>query len=269
MRSGIILVAVSVGAAGCGSRPPVNEPQRASHPPPPVDPSRPPPASVAANGNHGACAVRDADTKVRAQMIDRGAALVFTTSDDVAHLRDRAAYVSVPASLTNVAPRLDKIQYGVRLVFEVESSDDVPMVRRGIREHARQIAKTCGLVLAAPTDWTAEQRMRAESSRPAERPKAQSKATQATKASTEKQKEAQADKSKGKPAAKTDAKPNAKPAEKPKPPNSPTNARKPREHLFPQKALPAEGQATPRSSVAGTTPDSIDARRAKSDRLKA
>jgi hypothetical protein len=238
MRSGIIFVALSVGAAACGSNPQVGQPTRISRSPsPPINPttaSTSPVAASTATGQHDACAVRDADTKVGAQMVDRGAALVFTTSDDVANLRDRAAYVSVPASLANVPPRVDKIQYGVRVIFEVETSGDVPMVRRGIREHARQIAKTCGLVLAAPTDWTAEQRRRAES-RPAESPNAQSKATHATKASKEKQKEAQADKSKGKPAAKTDAKPKAKPAEKPKPPNSPTNASKPREHLLPQK----------------------------------
>ena len=82
-------------------------------------------------------------------MIERGAALVFTTSDDVRYLRQRVAQLSLSAPLRTVQPRFDNIQGGVRLVFEAETAGDRAIVQRVVREQAREIAKTCGMVLAA------------------------------------------------------------------------------------------------------------------------
>jgi hypothetical protein len=182
-------------------------------------------------------------------MVDRGAALVFTTSDDVPSLRERVAQLSVPGSLENAGSRFDNIQNGVRLVFEAQTSVAVPALQRNVSEHARQIAETCGLVLTAPTDWATDQQRRAESLARTARPTGRSEATPNTKAVEGKQKTSEADKSKGKPAtpaAKSAPKPKSAPAEIPKP----KDTSKPKEDKLPKE----DGKKPPIPRLPGPQP---------------
>ena len=166
--------------AGCGSDAPVRNPSWTS---PRRAPDRSSPPTPRIDGRTTAqrapaCAAESAETTVRAQIVDRGAALVFTTSDDVGRLRERVSALSVPASLDSAHHRIDKIQDGVRLVFEAEGSQRVAVVQQDVVRHAREMAQSCGLVLGAPTNWNDEQRHRAESSasRPPRRSREQSPA---------------------------------------------------------------------------------------------
>lgn len=95
------------------------------------------------------CALRTARARVGAVELDRGAALVFTTSDDIGVLRRRVAELDVPPQLERVRPRLDNVHGGIRVVFEA-APENVAAVQREVHDHARWISKTCGLVLAPP-----------------------------------------------------------------------------------------------------------------------
>jgi hypothetical protein len=226
--------------AGCGASAPVRKPSWTS-PRPIADRFSQPPALIdglMAGDRGDACAVRSAETTVRAQIVDRGAALVFTTSDDVGTLRERVSALSVPAFLRSTHHRFDKIQDGVRLVFEAEGGQEVAAVQQDVVRHAREMAKSCGLVLAAPTDWNVEQQQRAESSAsaagPSRRTEELSKKAAQPGPKAEKPKEKKhpgaTPKSEGNP---KPAAPQApKPADKPK--QSPKQELKPREDRKPE-----------------------------------
>jgi hypothetical protein len=227
------VAALSVVVAGCGSNPPTAHSPRVS-----AQPIEPPIHSVAlvpATAPRGdPCNVRSGEVRVGAQTIERGAALVFTTSDDVRNLRQRVARLSVSTSLRTVQPRSDNIQGGVRLVFEAETAGEGAIVQRVVREHAREIAKTCGMVLAAPGEWSAEQQ-REESSPAAANSPVSSEASEKTSAARDKQKESAADKSDStKPPAKDDPKPEPDPA-KQKPEEKPKDSDKPKDDKIPKE----------------------------------
>jgi hypothetical protein len=210
--------------AGCGSGAPVRQPSwtsprraldRSSQPSPRID-------GHTTAERAPACAAESAETTVRAQIVDRGAALVFTTSDDVGRLRERVSALSVPAFLESAHHRIDRIQDGVRLVFEAEGSQQVAVVQQNVVRHASEMAQSCGLVLGAPTDWNDEQRQRAESSasRPPRRSQEQSPAAALPS-------RPDIDKPKEKPRASATPNPEATP--KPAPLHTPKPADKPKE----------------------------------------
>jgi outer membrane biosynthesis protein TonB len=189
------------------------------------------------------CTVRSAETTVRAQIVDRGAALVFTTSDDVGTLRENVSALSVPAFLHSTDHRFDKIQDGVRLVFEAEGGQEVAALQQGVVRHAREMAKSCGFFLAAPTDWNVEQQQLAESSASAASPsrrgeKGSTTAAQPGRPNSDKPKEKQqtnaAPKPEPKPAPAQASKPADKPKEKPKHELKPREGRKPEIPRFPR-----------------------------------
>jgi hypothetical protein len=228
MRLAVVLVIVSLFAAACGGARSVREPPSA--PPPAAQPVVAVPPAPATPGDTS-CGLRASDARVGAQDVDRGAALVFTTSDDVAWLRRRVSDLEVPDSLERAESRSDNIHGGVRLVFEAGALGDVATVRREVRAHAKQMAKTCGLVLAAPRDRTAERAERAET--PAARPKADAKPGRTSPAPTK------ADKPKPKKAPpKSDAKPKPKPADTPKAKEKPKPDLQPKPDKKPLPRLP-------------------------------
>jgi hypothetical protein len=242
------VAALSVVVAGCGSNPPsAQSVQVSARPPePPADST----ALVPATARRGdPCDVRSGEVKIGAQIIERGAALVFTTSEDARQLRQRVAQLSVLTPVRTVQPRFDNIHGGVRLVFEAETAGDRAIVQRVVDQHAREIAKTCGMVLAAPGEWSAEQQ-REESSRAADSP-ASSERSDDTPAARDTQKESDTDKSDStKPPDKADAKP--EPAKQPKPENEPKDSDKPKDDK-----MPKEDEKPPIPSLPGPRPDPI------------
>jgi hypothetical protein len=245
------IAALSVVVAGCGSNPPSAQSARVSDRPlePPTDSA----ALVPATARRGdACNVRSGEVKVAVQIIERGAALVFTTSDDVRDLRQRIAQSSVSAPVRTVQPRFDNIQGGVRLVFEAEAARDRAVVQRAVDEHAREIATTCGMVLAAPGEWSAEQQ-REESSRAAADSPVSSAPSDDRPAAQDTQKASDADTSdRTKASDKSDAKPEPGPAKQPKPENEPKDSDKPKDDK-----IPKEDEKPPIPSLPGPRPDPI------------
>jgi hypothetical protein len=241
------IAALSVVVAGCGSQSPT-----ARYAPTSVRPigqASDSTALVPATARRGdPCGMRSEEAKVGAQMIERGAALVFTTSDDVHELRQRARDVTVLGSLRTVQPRFDNIRGGVRLVFEADTAGDVSNVQRVAREQAREIAKTCGIALAAEGEWEAEQQ-RDESSTRERDSRASSEASRSTPAARDTQKESEADKSDtSKPPAKAEAKP--EPAKDPKPEDEPKDSDKPKDDKAPK-----DDEKPPVPPLPGPEPD--------------
>jgi hypothetical protein len=229
-----IFVCSGACVAGCGSDRPVREPSRL---PAPIAPGATQMA-VDRDPIGAPCAAHTPDTRVGAQITERGAALVFTTSDDdVATLRRRAADVTVPTSLQKAGPRVDNIHQGVRLVFDAEPPHDLAALRQEVVEHARRVAKGCGLVLAAPSEHTQSRaRQSSEQKQGAERPPAAaSSARPKAKPAKEKPPEAKAEKPKAKPKAseKPKLQDKPKPADKPKEPSKPREDKQPKEDKKP------------------------------------
>jgi hypothetical protein len=225
------LAVFSVVAAGCASHPP--SARSARTPVRPLEPASDATALVPATARRGdPCGVRSGEAKVGAQMIERGAALVFTTSDDVHELRQRVIDSTVLAPLRTVQPRFDNIHGGLRLVFETETAGDLAIVQRITRERAREIAKACGITLAAEGEWAAEQQ-REDSSTASPDSRASSEGSQDTPAARDKPKEPEADKSDtAKPPANADAKP--EPAKQPKPEGEAKDSDKPKDDKIPK-----------------------------------
>src|SRR5688572_25506985 len=98
--------ALSVAFAGCGSNQQSAQSARnaAPAPEPPADSTALVPATARRSD---ACNVRSGEAKVGAQVTERGAALVFTTSDDARTLRERVADLTVQIPVRNVQPRFD------------------------------------------------------------------------------------------------------------------------------------------------------------------
>jgi hypothetical protein len=244
------VAALSVVVAGCGSNPPSAQSAQVSARP--VEPPTDSTALVPATARRGdPCDVRSGEVKVGTQVIERGAALVFTTSDDARHLRQRVAQLSILTPVRTVQPRFDNIHGGVRLVFEAETAGDRAIVQRVVDEHAREIAKTCGMVLAAPGEWSAEQQ-REESSRAADSRVSPDRSDDAPPA-RDTQKESDADKSDStKPSDKADAKPEPGPPKQPKPENEPKDSDKPKDDK-----IPKDDEKPPIPSLPGPRPDPI------------
>jgi hypothetical protein len=93
------------------------------------------------------CPTNTADTNVRAQELEHGAALVFTTYGDVETLRRGVAVLKPPPALPSTRSRLDKIPNGMRLVYETRTHEQIATVRATVRRHTQHLAMSCGLVL--------------------------------------------------------------------------------------------------------------------------
>jgi hypothetical protein len=238
--------ALSVAFAGCGSH--QQSAQSARNAAPAPEPSADSTALVPATASRSdACSLRSGEAKVGAQVTERGAALVFTTSDDARILRERVAELTVQIPVRNVQPRFDNIRGGVRLVFDAETAGERAVVQRVVGERAREIAATCGMVLAGPGEWSAEQQ-REESPRPADS-SVPSRPSETSPAQTDTRKESEADKSDRKD--KADAKPEPAPDKQPKPENEPKASDKPKDDK------PKEDEKPPIPSLPGPHPDPI------------
>jgi hypothetical protein len=248
----IMIIAVGVcglgSVLGCGSERTVREPARVAPPTQQPIASSAQAASAASAEPDPGCVARSPDTRVGAQFTARGAALVFTTTDDVATLRRRASSVAVPDSLRSAGPRIDNIHQGVRLVFDAEPAPELTAVREQVVEHARQVAKRCGLVLTAPSDQTQPRpRATAEQKRTPPPPSAPPKPK------LQPPKEAKADKDSKKP-----PKPKSRAAEKPKPADTPAPPEKPREADRPREdRKPKEDKKPSLPRLPGPHPDPI------------
>jgi hypothetical protein len=261
LRAKVVLSAVLVcgGVAGCGAAAPARQPpsppsvaqqtEQTSH----TDPS-------ATHRHSRLCAALTPNTKVGAQITHRGAALVLTTSDDVATLRRRAADMTASVPSQGAGARVDNIQHGVRLVFEPGPADDLTALQHGVIEHARQVAKGCGLVLAAVSDETAPRVVEPEQPRHAERsaPAKQSKPKAKKRHKPDEPKaDAPTPKKASKSAQKTDAKRKPVPADKPKPDSDkPKVERRPKQDKKPQlPRLPGAPHPDPIAPAAGQSFD--------------
>ena len=242
------LAVLSVVVAGCGSTPPSAHSART--PFRPVEPASDSTALVPATARRSdPCNVRSEEAKVGPQMTERGAALVFTTSDDVHELRRHVSDLTILTPLRTVQPRFDNVHGGVRIVFDAESAADVATVQSAARKQASEIAKTCGLVLAAEGEWAAEQQ-REESSSDASDSRASSDPIKARPPARDKQPEPEAEKpDTKKPPTKADAKP--EPEKKPKP-EEPKESEKPKDDKAPK-----EDEKPPVPPLPGPRPDPI------------
>jgi hypothetical protein len=170
-------------------------------------------------------------------MIDRGAALVFTTKDDVVALRERVSRLHTTSMVQDTHHRFDKVQHGVRVIFEVERGHEVPSVQQHVVQHARDMAQLCGLLLLAPSDWNVEQQLREEASATkARRPRpSKTSAAPEDRSKTDKAKEKTQTSSAPKPDAKPEPAPPKAPKPAGKPPDKPKDKSKPREEQKPKE----------------------------------
>lgn len=191
-----------------------------------------------------------------AQILDEGAALIFTTSEDIQNLRRRAADVTVPEPLrsASASSRLDNIQHGVRLIFEANPTTNPKQLQAQVVEHARQLAKRCGLVLEAPKDGTAA----AVAARRAEQQRKQESASKSTSSSGSKPSGTKLDvKPREADAKKPPAQAPKAEAKKPAPPK-PAAADKPKPADKPKvEKQPSDGVKPPLPRLPGPRPDPI------------
>ncbi len=144
MRSAFILLGLA--AAGCGGA----HREREAAPLIAAAPSiafanGTPPREVAPPAKPGGtCPARSPAVHVGAQRLERGAALVFATKDDIAGLR--AGLRASPAWRANdVEPHADVVRGGVRFVYEASSRDEAAGLRAVVEGLAHEIASRCNL----------------------------------------------------------------------------------------------------------------------------
>src|SRR5688500_12281582 len=65
--------------------------------------------------NPEGCPAHTADTRIGAEQVESGAALVFTTPEDIAALRARVSDMAMPIAMQKTERRIDNIHEGVRL----------------------------------------------------------------------------------------------------------------------------------------------------------
>jgi hypothetical protein len=112
------------------------------------------PASTERTGRD-ACPLDIPISSLIAQELDQGAALLFTTRGDVEALRRAVASLAPLPGLP--APRLDKVENGIRLVFEATSASDTPKLQAAVSQHARDLVKRCLLIPRAPEEDESEE----------------------------------------------------------------------------------------------------------------
>jgi hypothetical protein len=91
----------------------------------------------------GTCRAETPEASLDVEDVNRGAALVFTTSEDVRELRERV--IALPSSPTIRVDRgrSDNIPRGVRLIFEAQPGENVEALRRALRVRAKELAEQC------------------------------------------------------------------------------------------------------------------------------
>ncbi|NUP06368.1 MAG: hypothetical protein HOW73_09955 [Polyangiaceae bacterium] len=231
-------LAVSLVAAGCASdrndqAPPRTAIKVAENQPVMVADTQSKGAQPAAASSRAACPLHSTKGTVGAENVDRGAAVVFATKDDVSKLRASVATLSKPAALQGANTRLDNVHRGVRVIFEARSANDVAALRRDVTDHARRLAKACGVVftLPPPPAPVAEKPPAASEPSPSDSPStpsADTKADKTEKPSAAKPEDAK-DKDKSKDAPKADAKDKKKDGDKPPEGDKPKNGDKPKD----------------------------------------
>jgi hypothetical protein len=230
MRTITLVLMLPWLAAGCAAAPLEQAPPASAAPPAPAAVATlapiAPVAPVAPARPEGC---PPPDTRVGAQEVEAGAALVFTTPEDIADLRRDVANVMLPGAPAGEPPRFDNIHHGVRVVFETEKESDVGELRRRVHEHTRQLAARCDLLIGLPEEVSAK----------AERPpierhhdasaKGDLKSKPSVTKKTEKaEKATHSPKHPPKSKPKTPSKSNTKPAAPPRPNQYPAPAKKPR-----------------------------------------
>lgn len=216
---------------------------------------RPPVETSRVSKKRVPCPAPTADTRIGVSNVGRGAALVFTTSHHVVALREHVAELIVPPAMRSVPSRLDNIRGGVRLVFETEAETDVDALRGTVREHARHMAKTCGLVFVKQADATAQEAQAEEPPPPTPHALDKRHAKQRKKGEP-RQPESKAEKPKVAKRPSEASKTKPKPKSKPKEAEKRTDGQKP-----PTNDKPKEDKRPPLPRLPGVQPEPLPKRR--------
>ncbi|NUO54267.1 MAG: hypothetical protein HOV80_35935 [Polyangiaceae bacterium] len=125
---------------------------------PPVSAPAPPPA-LPAPARQQSCAGWPHGTAVGVEETTRGAAMVFTNSDDINALRTRVTEQR-DTGTSNYTVHLDNVRQGVRVVYEPKSGDK-DQLREAIELRARELSKACELSWARAEEEPKEKPSRA------------------------------------------------------------------------------------------------------------
>jgi hypothetical protein len=106
----------------------------------------------------GMCTAETAEASLAVEDVNRGAALVFTTSEDVRELRQRVIALPPSPIIRVDGPRSDNVPRGVRLVFEAAPGENVESLRRAVRARAKDLAEQCAFTLGLRVEPIAESR---------------------------------------------------------------------------------------------------------------
>lgn len=105
-------------------------------------------------GMAGMCPMQVEGTTVRAEDVDGGVALVFTTTGDVAELRRRVAHMAemherrhgegkggmMGAGMMAATARTEHVEGGAKLVLTADDPENVAALRQRLRQHAERMA---------------------------------------------------------------------------------------------------------------------------------
>jgi hypothetical protein len=217
-----------------------------------VEPSRPgqqPQAAAAAEAtatsmlgsaplphNRGSsCAGIPAETKIRVEDTSRGAALVFSTDEDIAALREQIGVRL--ASFSWGDAHLDNVNQGVRIVFE-SAEGNQRQIRASVMQRGRELTKLCGLEWNIPEDKPEPAVTASASAAPAKpEPTASNDKPSPPAPASSSPKDPKDDSKKVKPAASASTSASAKPPE-PKPVLKPKDDNKPKAPPLPPPELP-------------------------------
>jgi hypothetical protein len=164
MRTSIVLIIGALALGGCASsqanrQPAAAEPQAA---PPPMRPQQGTRGGSMGGDMAGMCPMAVEGTTVRAEDVEGGAAIVFTTTGDVAELRRRVAHMAdmhnqhhgdghghmmgmhgMMAGGMMMPPataRSEEIEGGARLVLTPRDPAELANLRQHVHQHAEQMA---------------------------------------------------------------------------------------------------------------------------------
>ena len=104
----------------------------------------------------GTCVAETAEASLAVEDVNHGAALVFTTSEDVRELRQRVIALPPSPTIRLHRARSDNIPRGVRLVFEAAPGEIVESLRRALRARAKELAEQCAFTFGLRAERVAE-----------------------------------------------------------------------------------------------------------------
>jgi hypothetical protein len=162
MASLRVLSVLALLVAACAPAPERNA-SRAQ--PPQIEEPKLEPASKTVRPR-GTCGAETAEASLAVEDVNRGAALVFTTVEDVRELRERVIALPLSPTIRLDRARSDNIPRGVRLVFEPAPGENVESLRRALRARAKELAGQCAFTLGARAEPPAE----IPTAKPAEKP---------------------------------------------------------------------------------------------------